>query len=73
LDVATFSSDLPAAVDRVLAGRQKMSAAALDRVAGRTWEGVCGELRGHYSAVLADQRRTERSGGVRPGAWARWR
>ncbi|MCX7445004.1 glycosyltransferase family 1 protein [Corynebacterium sp. P7003] len=73
LEVDTFSEDLPAAVDRVLAEREGMSAAALDRVAGRTWEGVCGELRGHYSAVIAGQRRTERSGGVRPGAWARWR
>ncbi|MEZ2121723.1 glycosyltransferase family 4 protein [Corynebacterium sp. CCM 9203] len=73
LDVVTFSVDLPAAVDRVLAEREVMSAAALDRVAARTWEGVCGELRGHYSAVLADQCRTEHPGGVRPGAWARWR
>ncbi|MCK7677578.1 glycosyltransferase family 1 protein [Corynebacterium sp. CCM 9186] len=73
LEVATFSADLPAAVDRVLAGREEMSAAALDRVAGRTWESVCGELRGYYSAVLADQRRPDRSAGVRPGAWARWR
>ncbi|MCX7538063.1 glycosyltransferase family 1 protein [Corynebacterium sp. P5875] len=73
LDVATFSADLPAAVDRVLDNLADMSATALDRVSGRTWEGVCGELRGHYSAVLADQRRVERSTGVRPGAWARWR
>ncbi|MCK7637466.1 glycosyltransferase family 1 protein [Corynebacterium sp. P7202] len=52
LEVDTFSEDLPAAVDRVLAERGEMSAAALDRVAGRTWEGVCAELVDHYRQVL---------------------
>ncbi|MEZ2189803.1 glycosyltransferase family 4 protein [Corynebacterium sp. CCM 9204] len=52
LDVATFSVDLPAAVDRVLAEREVMSAAAQARVSGQTWDKVCAELMDHYRQIL---------------------
>lgn len=49
LDVSSFSRDLPAAVERVLAADLDPRAS----VAGRTWTGVCEQLMGHYEAVLA--------------------
>ncbi|MEZ2121724.1 glycosyltransferase family 4 protein [Corynebacterium sp. CCM 9203] len=52
LDVVTFSVDLPAAVDRVLAEREVMSAAAQARVSGQTWDKVCAELMDHYRQIL---------------------
>ncbi|MBI8999525.1 glycosyltransferase family 1 protein [Corynebacterium sp. CCM 9185] len=52
LDVATFSSDLPAAVDRVLAGRSTMQATARHSVEGRTWPVLCAELMDHYRRIL---------------------
>ncbi|MCX7538062.1 glycosyltransferase family 1 protein [Corynebacterium sp. P5875] len=52
LDVATFSADLPAAADRVLAGRDTMSVAARRAVEGRTWPVLCAKLVEHYRQIL---------------------
>ena len=52
LEVATFSADLPAAVDRVLANRNTMSATARRAVEGRTWPVLCAKLVDHYRQIL---------------------
>ncbi|MBI8990004.1 glycosyltransferase [Corynebacterium meridianum] len=52
LEVATFSADLPAAVDRVLANRDTMSATARRAVEGRTWPVLCAKLVDHYRQIL---------------------
>jgi phosphatidylinositol alpha 1,6-mannosyltransferase len=52
LPVADFEARLPASVDHLLAERQRYSVAARRSVLARTWPAVCGELMGHYEAVV---------------------
>ncbi|MEU0496569.1 glycosyltransferase family 1 protein [Mycobacterium sp. NPDC006124] len=52
LGVADFEARLPAAVDHLLAQRQRYSVAARRSVLARTWPAVCDQLLGHYDAVL---------------------
>lgn len=57
LEVAEFEDRLGAAVDHLIAERQRYSVAARRSVLGRTWPAVCDELLGHYAAVLGRRRR----------------
>jgi len=52
LGVEEFEARLPAAVDHLLAQRQRYSVAARRSVLTRTWPAVCEQLLGHYDAVL---------------------
>jgi len=52
LPVVDFEAKLDASVDHLLAERQRYSVAARRSVLARTWPAVCGELLGHYEAVV---------------------
>jgi phosphatidylinositol alpha 1,6-mannosyltransferase len=52
LGVEEFEAKLPGAVDHLLAERPRYSVAARRSVLSRTWPAVCGQLLGHYDAVL---------------------
>ncbi|GFG52484.1 alpha-mannosyltransferase [Mycolicibacterium agri] len=52
LPVDSFEALLSGAVDHLLAGRARYSAAARRSVLGRTWPAICDELIGHYESVL---------------------
>ena len=45
-----YARDVSAAVDTVLANRERMAAHARRTVRGRTWDAVCGQLFDHYLA-----------------------
>ncbi|MBC7268354.1 MAG: glycosyltransferase family 1 protein [Streptomyces sp.] len=53
LDPRRYAADVSAALDAVLADRDRMAAAARATVAGRTWDAVCGQLFDHYAAAGA--------------------
>lgn len=53
LAVDEFEQRLPAAVDHLVAERQRYGPAARRSVLGRTWPVICDELLGHYDAVIA--------------------
>ena len=65
LDPRTYAAEVSAAVDRVLADHERLAAGALETIAGRTWDAICGQLFDHYAAAGA--RSASRSGG-RSGA-----
>jgi phosphatidylinositol alpha 1,6-mannosyltransferase len=52
LPVADFEARLNAAVDHLLAERQRYSVAARKSVLSRTWPAICEQLLGHYDAVM---------------------
>lgn len=54
LDVATFESELPGAVDYILAPDHysRMVFAARDGVRTKTWDSLCRQMVGHYRAVI---------------------
>lgn len=53
IDAATFTTDLPQAIDYVLRHREEMGAAARASVADRTWDNVIAELFQHYYCVAS--------------------
>ncbi|MEJ5928043.1 glycosyltransferase family 1 protein [Corynebacterium sp. H128] len=54
LEVATFSTDLPAAVDTILDPRRydRYAAASLNSVRSKSWESLCEQLLKHYDEVI---------------------
>ena len=52
LPVNEFGDRLPAAVDHLIAERDRYSRAARRSVLGRTWPAICAELLDHYEAVV---------------------
>jgi phosphatidylinositol alpha 1,6-mannosyltransferase len=56
LGVNEFEAQLPAAVDHLVAERQRYSLAARRSVLHRSWPAICDELLGHYEAVRGDRR-----------------
>jgi len=61
LPVEEFEQRLPAAVEHLLAERQRYAVAARRSVLGRSWPVVCDELLGHYEEVLGSQAPVRRS------------
>lgn len=53
LDPGRYAAEVSAALDAVLADRDRLAAAARATVAGRTWDAVCGQLFDHYVAAGA--------------------
>ncbi|TCW21921.1 phosphatidylinositol alpha 1,6-mannosyltransferase [Dietzia cinnamea] len=53
LDPGRYAAEVSAALDAVLADRDRLAAAARATVAGRTWDAVCGQLFDHYAAAGA--------------------
>lgn len=51
LPVNGFETELPAAVDHLIAERPRYATAARRAVLGRTWPVICDELLDHYAAV----------------------
>ncbi|MDG5485998.1 glycosyltransferase family 4 protein [Mycolicibacterium gadium] len=56
LSVDEFEAKLPAAVDHLIAERQRYSVAARRSVLTRTWPAICDELLGHYDDVIGLRR-----------------
>ena len=56
LSVDEFEAKLPAAVDHLIAERQRYSVAARRSVLTRTWPAICDELLGHYDEVIGLRR-----------------
>ncbi|MBY0291159.1 MAG: glycosyltransferase family 1 protein [Mycobacteriaceae bacterium] len=56
LSVDEFEAKLPAAVDHLVAERQRYSVAARRSVLTRTWPAICEELLGHYDEVIGLRR-----------------
>jgi phosphatidylinositol alpha 1,6-mannosyltransferase len=56
LSVDEFEARLPAAVDHLIAERQRYSVAARRSVLTRTWPAICDELLGHYDEVIGLRR-----------------
>ena len=56
LSVDEFEAKLPAAVDHLIAERQRYSVAARRSVLTRTWPAICDELLGHYDEVIGQRR-----------------
>lgn len=56
LSVDEFEGKLPAAVDHLIAERQRYSVAARRSVLTRTWPAICDELLGHYDEVIGLRR-----------------
>ena len=53
LDPRRYAAEISGTVDRVLADRPRMAAAARATVVGRTWDSVCRQLFDHYHAAGA--------------------
>lgn len=60
LDPRTYAVEVSAAVDAVLADRERLAANARATVAGRTWDAVCAQLFDHYAAAGARERQSSR-------------
>lgn len=56
LSVDEYEAKLPAAVDHLIAERQRYSVAARRSVLTRTWPAICDELLGHYDDVIGLRR-----------------
>ena len=65
LDPQRYAAEVSAAVDAVLADRERLAARARATVADRTWEAICAQLFDHYLAAGA---RPELHPDSRPGS-----